>query len=239
MSLKERTLQSIAKMRGDKNFTPPSLFLYLDELRKLKVTRLAELISIARETRTAVIGSVTDLGFFRYYGPDFSSFMSNLRTKIVMGGLDNESAKYFSDALTTKKVADPRYVRGGVMMSAVDKPTMDISEIKQIRSDQMLIYPHTPNLRPFMATKTAITETGWIKDMQVPPPKDIKEEYRKWGVYIEPLDDPILPRLSDGFYDMAKIVDETKSVHVNPAITPSPSSEKWEEGNTSDRVLMM
>lgn len=218
MSFKERRLQDVARHRGERNFTPPPLYLYLDELRKLKITRLGDLISIARETKTAVIASVTDLGFFRYYGPDFSSFMSNFRTKLVMGGLDNDSAKYFSDSLGSKKVADYRYVMGRVTLSQNEKPLLDVSGVRQLRDDQLLVFPPTSNLRPFIAKKTPIPETQWINKMEAPAPMHLKDEYRKWGISTDPLVDPVLPTLKDNVYNMAEIIDPNKRIELNPNI---------------------
>lgn len=220
LSFKERALQKIAKQKGRKSFSPPDLYLFLDELRKLKITRLADLLSIARESRTSVTASVTDLGFFKYYGPDFSSFMTNFRTKIVMGGEDNESAKYFSEGLRDNKKATYKYLNGALVLSQEDKPVLDSAGVQAIPGDKLLVYPPLTHIRPFIVSKVSLPEAKWVAKMQVPLPSDIKSLYAQWGLPTEPLVDPVLPKLESGFYDMAAISDPNKQVEVNPSITP-------------------
>lgn len=216
LAFKERRMQKQAIQRGEKSFTPCDLYLYLDELRSLKITALADLVSIARETRTHVIGSVTDIGFFKYYKEDFSSLMGNFRTRLFMRGFDYESGKYVSDSLGKEDVVTYKYMRG-VMASQEQRNLLDPDKVMNLPEDKLIVF--SPKARPFIADKVSIYKTGWLKKMQVPPPNDLRRLYEEWNVATGDLQDPALPKIN-GHYDVAtmrsgKAVVFTENVTVD------------------------
>ena len=203
LAFRERRLQKQAIQRGEQSYTPNDLYLYLDELRNLKITALADLISIARETRTHVIDSVTDIMFFRYYKEDFSGLMGNHRTRIFMRGLDYDSAKYVSDSLGKHDVATYKYFRG-LMASQEQRNLLDPDKVMNLPEDKLIIF--SPKTRPFIADKVSIYKTRWLMKMKVDPPKRIRELYHAWGVAEEPLKDTQFPTVEGtDLYDFEKI----------------------------------
>lgn len=202
MAFEERTLMKQAIQRGEKAMTPNDLYLYLDELRNLKVTGLPDLVSIARETRTHVIASVTDLGFLKYYRDDYGSLMSNFRTRIYMRGLDYDSAKYISDSLGKERVASYRLFRG-LMVSQESLNLLDPDKVTNIPEDKIICF--TAKTNPFIANKVSIYKRKWLQRMKVAPPKEIRKLYELWGDAGEPLADLVLPALKDGDYDISAI----------------------------------
>jgi len=202
MAFKERRLQKQAKQRGEKSFIPNDLYLYLDELRNLKITALADLVSIARETKTHVIGSVTDLGFFRYYKEDFDSLMGNFRTRVFLGGLDYNSSRYISESLGKENVATYKYFRG-LMASQEQRYLLEQDRIQNFPEDRLIVF--SPKTRPFVAKRVSVYNDRWLRKMQVPPPRKMRKIYEEWAVTTEPLRDPELPRINSKFYDMKKI----------------------------------
>ena len=203
LAFRERRLQKQAIQRGEQSYTPNDLYLYLDELRNLKITALADLISIARETRTHVIDSVTDIMFFRYYKEDFSGLMGNHRTRIFMRGLDYDSAKYVSDSLGKHDVATYKYFRG-LMASHEQRNLLDPDKVMNLPEDKLLIF--SPKTRPFIADKVSIYKTRWLMKMKDDPPKRIRELYHNWGLAEEPLKDTQFPTVEGSdVYDFAKI----------------------------------
>lgn len=214
-AFKERRMMKQAVQRGDTYFVPNDLYLYLDELRNLRVTALADLVSIARETKTQVIGSVTDIPFFKYYHEDFSSLMGNFRTRICMRGLDYDSAKYISDSLGKVNVATYKYFRG-LMASQEQRNLLDPDRVMNLPDDRIIVFnPRTP---PFVCRKVSIYDSPWLKKMHVAPPKAPRDLYVKWGLAFSSLVDPELPKHGDE-YDMKAIRSE-KAVHVDKRITP-------------------
>lgn len=219
MAFKERRLQKQAKQRGEKSFIPNDLYLYLDELRNLKITALADLVSIARETKTHVIGSVTDLGFFRYYKEDFDSLMGNFRTRVFLGGLDYNSSRYISESLGKENVATYKYFRG-LMASQEQRYLLEQDRIQNFPEDRLIVF--SPKTRPFVAKRVSVYNNRWLKKMQVPPPKEMRKIYKEWEVTTEPLRDPELPRINSKFYDMKKIRGSKpakKSSSTNTTVT--------------------
>ena len=203
LAFRERRLQKQAIQRGEQAYTPNDLYLYLDELRNLKITALADLISIARETRTHVIDSVTDIMFFRYYKEDFSGLMGNHRTRIFMRGLDYDSAKYVSDSLGKHDVATYKYFRG-LMASQEQRNLLDPDKVMNLPEDKLIIF--SPKTRPFIADKVSIYKTRWLMKMKEKPPKRIRELYHEWGLAEEPLKDTQFPTVEGtDLYDFEKI----------------------------------
>ncbi len=202
MAFEERTLMKQAIQRGEETRTPNDLYLYLDELRNLKVTGLPDLVSIARETRTHVIASVTDLGFLKYYRDDYGSLMSNFRTRIYMRGLDYDSAKYISDSLGKERVASYRLFRG-LMVSQESLNLLDPDKVTNIPEDKIICFNSKTN--PFIAKKVSIYKRKWLQKMRVEPPKEIRKLYQLWGNAKEPLADLELPTTKDGDPDISMI----------------------------------
>lgn len=195
---------------------PKDLYLYLDELRALKVTRLADLVSIARDTKTHVIGSITDINMLRYYGiGDFSSLMGNFRTQIYMRGLDIDSCKYVSDTLGKYKAPDIKFMRD-TMVGGKDEPLMSPEKIKNLSDDEIIVI--SPMVRPFVAKKASIYTTKWLQKMHVPAPSNMRELYTEWGFVRTELTDPVLP-MAEGMYDVAAM-KSGKKVPVDKDITP-------------------
>jgi type IV secretory pathway TraG/TraD family ATPase VirD4 len=202
MAFEERTLMKQAIQRGERAMTPNDLYLYLDELRNLKVTGLPDLVSIARETRTHVIASVTDLGFLKYYRDDYGSLMSNFRTRVFMRGLDYDSAKYISDSLGKNRVVSYRLFRG-LMVSQESLNLLDPDKVTNIPEDKIICF--TSKTNPFTANKVSIYKRKWLQKMKVAPPKEIRKLYQLWGNAKEPLADLELPTTANGDPDMSKI----------------------------------
>lgn len=212
----------------DKKALPPNdLYLYLDELRALKVTRLADLVSIARDTKTHVIGSVTDLNMLRYYGTgDFSSLLSNFRTQIWMGGMDIESCKYVSDSLGKDKVADVRVMRDYTLAGAKEEPLLSPDKVKNLKDEEMIVI--SPLVRPFVAKKASIYTSKWLRKLHVPGPAKMRELYKKWGFAEADLIDPVLP-IAQGLYDVAEM-KSGKEIVVDPNITVETFHKEPEGG---------
>jgi type IV secretory pathway TraG/TraD family ATPase VirD4 len=225
----ERRLMKVALQKGEPAFIPNDLYLYLDELRNLKVTGLPELVAIARETRTQVCASVTDLGFLKYYRDDFSSLMTNFRVRLFMRGLDLDSAKIISDSLGKERVAAYRLFKG-VMVSQENVNLSDPDKIMQMPEDKIIVF--NPKTRPFVADKVSIYKTRWLKKMQVKPPKDLRALYKSWGKVDGKLVDPTLPEIKKGEYDMKQIKGDHK-VSINKNIT----LEKIHKENIGGGVL--
>ena len=225
MAFKERRLQKQAQQKGEKSFVPNDLYLYLDELRSLKVTDLPRLLSIARDIKTQVLGCVTDLGFFNYYKEDFSSLMGNFRTRIVTRGLDNFSTKYFSDALWDKKVNSYGIMRGGSIVRQDKQKVLTPSDIYNLPNGKTLVF--TPKAQARVIDHVSINTTPWLKKMIFPAPIDMRALYREWGISTGDLSDPVLPMIS-GFYDMAKI-KSGRAVNVDQTLTVEKFNEKFKE----------
>lgn len=225
MAFKERRLQKQAQQKGEKSFIPNDLYLYLDELRSLKVTDLPRLLSIARDIKTQVLGCVTDIGFFNYYKEDFSSLMGNFRTRIVTKGLDNFSTKYFSDALWDKKVNSYGLMSGGSIVRQDTQKVLTPSDIYNLSDGKTLVF--TPKARARVIDQVSINTTPWLKKMISPAPTDMRAMYREWGISTGDLSDPVLPMIS-GFYDMAKI-KSGRPVTVDQTLTVETFNEKFRE----------
>ena len=215
LAFEERTLYRQALQKGEKSFQPNPLFLYADELRALKITSLPDLVSIARDTHTQVIGSTTDIGFLRYYRESFSSLMGNFRSRIFMSGLDTDSCKYISDSLGKQVVIDYRYLRT-VMPSPSRINVMDPDEIQNLPEKKMIVF--TPKTRPFKADKVSIHSTKWLKDMKMPRPNNMRALYEEWGLASGPLMEEVLPTMKDRSYDIAAM-KSGKPVKIDPTIT--------------------
>lgn len=217
MAFREGRLQKQAAQRGETVLPPNDLYLYLDELRNLRVEGLAKLVSIARGIRTGIIASVTDLGFLKFYhrGVDFSSLMGNFRTKIYMKGLDLDSCRYISESMGDEEIPDYKWVRDGLMTSRKDRKLLKPNEVMQLEEDEMIVF--TTKTRPFAARTATIHNSPWLKKMQLPPPKNIRELYENWGIAKKPLRDPVIPMIS-GFPDFEKMKSE-KPIVVNEEIT--------------------
>ena len=252
MAFKERRLYKLAIQRGEKSFIPSDLFLYLDELRNLKITQLANLVAIARETHSHIIGSVTDLGFFRYYREDYDSLMGNFRTRIFLGGLDYNSARYVSDSLGKVNTAVYRYFRG-LMASQEQRQVLEADKIMNFPEDKIIVF--SPKAPPFCAKRLSVYNSQWLRKMRVPPPKNLREYYRDWKVADGDLMEPILPT-KGGKPDFEEIKGDKKEEELRTSVTretfkesgggkvdnrkhreperetPSEASEKDAEANT-------
>ena len=203
MAFRETRLRHQQIQAGTRADKPNPLYLYLDELRSLKVSQLPDLVSIARDTRTQIICSTTDLNFFKYYGHDMSSLMSNLRSQIYFGKLDIESCKYISSSLGRHKVAVPSWMRG-VVVRQEEQALMDPAEVQnKLKSDELIVF--TPVTAPFICHLASINTAKWIKKMEVPCPSQMKPYYEKWGLPTTPPEDPVLPRVDDLTYDLAAL----------------------------------
>jgi type IV secretory pathway TraG/TraD family ATPase VirD4 len=207
-------MMKVALQKGETAFVPNDLYLYLDELRNLKVTGLPDLISIARETRTQVCASVTDLGFLKYYKDDYSSLMSNFRVRLYMKGLDYDSAKYISDSLGKERVPQYRMFKG-LMIGQENVNLSDPDRVMNMPEDKIIVF--NPKTRPFVADKVSIYKSRWLKKMQAKPPEAPRKLYEQWGKVTGPLEDPVLPELKKGEYDMKQIKGDHK-VKVNKSI---------------------
>jgi type IV secretory pathway TraG/TraD family ATPase VirD4 len=214
LAFEERTLYRQALQRGEEGYQPNPLFLYADELRALKISGLPELVSIARDTRTQVIASTTDIGFLRYYRESFSSLMGNFRSRIFMSGLDTDSCKYLSDSLGKKIEMDYRYLRT-VMPSPTRLNLMDPDDIQNLPEKKMIVF--TAKTRPFKADKVSIHSTKWLKDMKVPRPNNMRALYEEWGLVSGPLKEPVLPK-KGGFFDVAEM-KSGMPVKIDPNIS--------------------
>jgi type IV secretory pathway TraG/TraD family ATPase VirD4 len=216
MAFRHRRIYKEAIQRGEQSLVPNDLYLYLDEIRNLKITALADLVAIAREIRTSVIVTTTDLGFFEYYRQDYSSLMGNLRTKLFMRGLDIESCQEISDMLGKENYINYRYM-GKIMASQDEKNLLEPAQVMNLKEDKLVVFsPHTP---PFIADKVSIYKSSWLEKMQVPAPREMRKLYKEWGVATEDLVDLPLP-MTDGHYDVARMKSGkepsiSKNINVN------------------------
>lgn len=226
-AFRERRMLKQAAQKGETSNKPNDLYLYLDELRNLKITALADLVSIARETKTHVIGSVTDLGFFRFYREEFDSLMGNFRTRIYMGGLDYNSARYISDSLGKSKDPSYRMLRDDLMISREDKLLKSPDEVMNLKEHSLIVF--SPKTRPFGAKKVSIYTTPWLKGMRVPPPSDMVELYKKWGLRKVDLVDEPLPKKGDGdynYYDMKAGPEDKRRAGVKDSAQVKNATDK-------------
>lgn len=199
---RQRRSEKELRESGKKARSINDLYLYLDELRFLKITGLADLVSIARGSKIQVIASATDLDFFKYYKADFTSILANFRSKAFTTGVDPVTAKYISDNLGKVNVPSYRIFRG-LMLSQEEKSLMSPDRIQQMPEDMTILF--SPKMPPFIAKLQSIYTSRFLKKMCEPPPKSMRQLYRQWGVATEPLTEPQLPTLSDGLYDYAKL----------------------------------
>lgn len=208
---RQRRCEKELRQSGQKARAINDLYLYLDELRFLKITGLADLVSIARGSKIQVIASATDLDFFKYYKADFTSITANFRTQAYVRGVDPITAKQVSENLGEVNVPSYRIFRG-LMLSQESKKLMTPDKVRQLPEDRAIIFsPKTP---PFIAKLERIYTSKFLKRMCHPPPKSMRELYRKWGVASSPLTEPGLPTLGDGLYDYAKI-QSIKTRNIN------------------------
>lgn len=222
MAFEEKRAEDLANQRGDKSFVPNNLYLYLDELRNLKITKLADLVSIARTTKTHVIGSVTDLGFLKYYKEDFSSLMGNFRTRIFMKGLDLDSATIVSKGLGEHKGMFYSSQGGSFNTNVDSEPLLTPDEVMNLDKDKLIIFnPQTP---PFMIDKASIYNHRWLKKLAVAAPKNMRQYYYEWGVANEELKNVGLPVVG-GEYDIATM-RIGKTTFLNTQITIDASHKE-------------
>ncbi len=217
MAFRERRLwqQSQQRQQKQQRLQPRELYLYCDELRSLRINSLANLVSIARATRTHVIASVTDIGFLKYYREDYTSLMSNFRTRIAMRGLDYDSAKYISDSLGKEDINTYRLMRG-LMLGQEQRNKLDPSEVMNLTEGKIIVFsPHTP---PFPADTASIYKSPWLKSMVEVPPTNIRALYEEWGLAEGPLEDPILPVSDEGKID-TEAIKSGRDEDCNPDIT--------------------
>jgi len=219
LAFRERRLQKQAIQKGEVSYVPNDLYLYLDELRNLRITALADLVSVARETRTSIVDSVTDILFFKYYKEDFTSLMGNHRTRVFMKGLDYDSAKYVSDSLGKVNVATYKYFRG-LMASQEQRNLLDPDKVMNLPEDKLIVF--SPKTRPFIADKVSIYKTRWLMKMKREPPKSIRKYYEEWGLATEPLEDTIFPMIegkTGSVVDFEKIKGNRKPEQLMTNVT--------------------
>ncbi len=226
MAFKERRLLKQAIQRGQKSFIPNDLYLYADELRNLKIAQLPDLVSIAREIKMHVICSVTDLDFLRYYGRDFGALMGNLRSKIFLGGLDHDSCEYISKSLGKKEVITYGLVRDDAISRTEQRLVMEPAEVHNLDKKKLLVF--TSETKPFIADRVSVYDCDWAKKMHVPPPKEMKPYYEKWGFYSGPLTDTVLPRRGEHF-DMKKLKGNKPEARIEKSLSLKDFEDRFEE----------
>jgi type IV secretory pathway TraG/TraD family ATPase VirD4 len=208
-AFREIQLKQQAKHKGKKFFSSNDLYFYGDEGRSLKITGLADSVSVARYTNTQMLITSTDLDFFKYYREDMGSIMSNLRTKIFLRGLNPADAKYVSEALGKVRKPKHRFYRSVIIPWSSREmaewelvPVMTPDEVTHIPEGKAIIF--TRYMRPFIANVESRHKTKWIKKLIIPTPVDMKKYYAKWGISTAPLVPPELPRMDLKFYDIKK-----------------------------------
>lgn len=199
----ERASYIEAKQKKKKKiFVPNDIYLYLDELKALAVTRLAHLVAIARSAKIQVIGSVTDLGAFKVYKEDYSSLMANFRTQIYMRGLELESAKYISESLGDVNEPDYKLIRG-MAIGQKTKRLLAPDEVRDLPEHEAIVFSRQAS--HFVVKLMSIFTSSWLKKKIVPTPDDMRKLYKSWGVAEGELVDSILPRIDEETFDMSKI----------------------------------
>ena len=208
-AFREIQLRQQAKQKGTKSFNSNDLYFYGDEGRSLKITGLADCVSVARYTNTQMLITSTDLDFFKYYREDMGGIMTNLRTKIFLRGLDPADAKYVSEALGKVRKPKHRFYRSVILPWSSREmaewellPVMTPDEVTHIPEGKAIIF--TRYMRPFIADVESRHKVKWIKKLVIPTPVDIKKYYVKWGISTAPLVPPELPRMDLKFYDIKK-----------------------------------
>lgn len=194
------------------------LFFYGDEGRILKITALADLVSIARYTRTQILMSFTDLGFLKYYREDEESIKTNMRTKIILRGISSKDARDISQAIGVTEKPEYRYIRGPVFRESQKqivgfetKPALYPDEIEHIPENKALVF--VKNTRPFYIERESIYNSRELNALILPPPSDIKALYQKWGINTAPLEIPRLERIPGTvFYRVSSLNKSVKSV---------------------------
>ncbi len=226
MAFKERRLLKQAIQKNQKSFVPNDLYFYADELRNLRITQLPDLVSIAREIKMHVICSVTDLDFLRYYGRDFGALMGNLRSKIFLGGLDHDSCEYISKSLGKEEVISYSLVRDDTLSRSEQRLVMEPAEIHNLDKKKLLVF--TPETKPFIADRVSVYGCNWAGKMHVPPPKEMKPYYEKWGFYSGPLTDTLLPKKGEHF-DLKRLKGNKPAAKIEKPLTLKDFEDRFEE----------
>lgn len=216
-AFQEKQLGDHAKTKGSKYFEHGGLYIYGDEIRSLRITNLADVISIGRYARAQILVTSTDLGFFHYYKQDFGSIKANLKTKVYLSGLNLEDAKEVSDNIGKMETAEHKYLRSPVtgatskkLESFELKPAMTPQEIMNMDKNKAIIF--TPDTKPFIANIQSIYKTRWMKKLIYPAvsKKELFKKYKKWGINIAPLAAPQLPMLDLQFCNLKKVKQNKK-----------------------------
>ena len=221
MAFRERRIYKQLLHSGHKALVPSDLYLYLDELRSLRVNDLPNLVSIARETRTNIIVSITDLPFLKTYKHDESSLHANLRTQLFFHGLDPVSCKYVSDSLGEKDKNSYSVMRDEPVVREDKEKLMTPADVKNMPEDEVIVM--NPVTAPFPAKRVSMNDTPWLQRMTVPAPASMKDLYAEWGLCIEPLKDPVLPKVDSLHYNLAAL---KKGRH--------PADVRYEGGETEN-----
>lgn len=226
-ALQEKQLGDRAKSKGSKRFEHGGLHIYGDEIRSLRITGLANVISISRYARTQILVTSTDMAFFRYYQQDVGSIMTNLRTNIFLPGINEEDAKMVSNRIGKVEMPEYKYIRNPItgasqkqMVGFEQKPAMPVSDIIYMPRDRALVF--TPGLKPFVVKIESIHKTRWLKKLVYPSvlKKKLFKAYKRWGINTAPLETPDIPMIDLQFCDM-KSVKKTKkqAAHKNSDFT--------------------
>jgi len=196
------------------------LFFYGDEGRALKITALADIISMARYTGTQILMSFTDFGFLRYYREDEDTIKNCFRTKIILRGLSYSDARLVSEELGKTEKPEYKYFKSPIigaktkqMIGYETKPVMQSDEVTHLAENQAIVF--NPLTRPFIIQRVSYFESEMFKKLILPPPTDMKKFYQKWNINTDPLIAPSIERIPKSFFYDIKTV-KTRKKHPEP-----------------------
>jgi len=192
------------------------LFFYGDEGRALKITALADIISMARYTGTQILMSFTDFGFLKYYREDEHTIKNCFRTKIILKGLNYADARMVSEELGKTEKPEYKYFKSPVigaktkqMIGYETKPVMQSDEVTHLSEKQALVF--NPITRPFIVQRVSYFESKMFQKLILPPPANMQKFYEKWGINTAPLVVPSIERIPKSFfYDVKKVKAQKK-----------------------------
>jgi type IV secretory pathway TraG/TraD family ATPase VirD4 len=237
-AFQEKQLGDQAKAKGSKHFEHGGLYIYGDEIRSLRITNLADVISIGRYARAQMLVTSTDMGFFQYYRQDFGSINANLKTKVFLSKINDEDAKMVSDKIGKIEVPEYRYLRSPItgitskqMVGFEMKPAMTALDIIHMPKNTAIVF--TPDTKPLKVKIQSIHETRWLKKLVHPAVSKRKlfRDYKKRGVNISPLVAPQLPMLGLQFCDLKKVKQNKKESipHVLADEHLTAERGKWDD----------
>ncbi len=231
-AFREKTAQSQLKAAGEKTFRINDLYIYADEGRSLKIADLPDIISVARYTKTQILMTITDLGFFKHYREDYSSLLANFKTRIFLRRIDHETASYISKDLGQTESTDCRKYKGtgpmkinSEVIGFKETPLMPSNAIKDMEKGKAVVF--NQYTLPFIADVRSIYEMKALKKkIKMLSHQTMKKLKELWGINTLPLEDPKLPMISHQFYNLKSIRKDKRNTESASVDAGSPKKPK-------------